>query len=352
MRKYLPTFLVISLVILGLYFYSLNNTDNALNNPLQTDESSELEMGEMNSESAESILSIEVLKKSEFIPGEITNVETITGESRYLKSIVSYVSDGYKINALLGMPKGVAPEGGWPVIVFNHGYIDPKIYRTNEKYVAYFDRLVLAGYVVIKSDYRGHGSSEGAAEGGYGSDGYVRDVRQLVANMKKYPGVDPDRIGMWGHSMGGHITLRTMVSSPDIKAGVIWAGVVASYPDLLNNWRRTSSSPLPSPSYPGRRWRNLLQEKYGTPEQNPEFWNSISATSFLNEISGPVQLHHGTADTSVPVAFSRTLSEKLKTVNKPVELYEYPGDDHNISQNFGTAMNRTIEFFDEHLAKK
>ncbi len=157
---------------------------------------------------------------------------------------------------------------------------------------------------------------------------------------------------MWGHSMGGHITLRTMVSSPDIKAGVIWAGVVASYPDLLNNWRRTNSSPLPSPSYPGRRWRNLLQEKYGTPEQNPEFWDSISATSFLNEISGPVQLHHGTADTSVPVVFSRTLSEKLKTVNKPVELYEYPGDDHNISQNFGTAMSRTIKFFDEHLAKK
>ncbi len=352
MRKYLRPFLVISAVLVGLYIYSLKTSDGALNNPLQIGGEAELEMGEMNTESAESMLSIEVLKKSEFIPGEITNVETITGESRYQKSIVSYVSDGYKINALLGIPKGVAPDDGWPVIVFNHGYIDPKIYRTNEKYVAYFDRLVLAGYVVVKSDYRGHGSSEGTAEGGYGSDGYVRDVRQLVANMKKYPGVDPDRIGMWGHSMGGHITLRTMVSSPDIKAGVIWAGVVASYPDLLNNWRRTSSSPLPSPSYPGRRWRNLLQEKYGTPEQNPEFWTSISATSYLSDISGPLELHHGIADTSVPVAFSRTLKETMNGVNKQVELYEYPGDDHNISQNFGTAMSRTIKFFDEHLAKK
>ncbi|MBP9702590.1 alpha/beta fold hydrolase [Candidatus Woesebacteria bacterium] len=309
-------------------------------------------MGEMQIDSAGSMLSIEALKKTEFDPGEIKSVEIITGESRYQKSIVSYLSDGYKINALLGVPKGVTPDGGWPVIIFNHGYIDPKIYRTNEKYVAYFDRLVLAGYIVVKSDYRGHGSSEGSAEGGYGSDGYVRDVRQLVASMKKYPGVDPERIGMWGHSMGGHITLRTMVSSNDVKAGVIWAGVVASYPDLLNNWRRTSSSPLPSPSYPGRRWRNLLQEKYGTPEQNPEFWNSISATSCLGDISGPLELHHGTADTSVPIAFSRTLKEKMTTVNKQVELYEYPGDDHNISQNFGVAMNRTIEFFDEHLAKK
>ena len=352
MRKYVQPFLVITLVLIGLYFYSLNNADNTLNNPLQTDERAGLEMGEMTSDSAESMLSIEVLKKAVFDPGEIKIVEPITGESRYQKSIVSYLSDGYKINVLLGMPKGVAPEGGWPVIIFNHGYIDPKIYRTNEKYVAYFDRLVLAGYIVVKSDYRGHGSSEGAAEGGYGSDGYVRDVRQLVASMKEYPGVDPERIGMWGHSMGGHITLRNMVVDPSIKAGVIWAGVVASYPDLLNNWRRTSSSPLPSPSYPGRRWRNLLQEKYGTPEQNPEFWNSISATSYLGDISGPLELHHGTADTSVPVAFSRTLKEKMTAVNKQVELYEYPGDDHNISKNFGVAMNRTIEFFDEHLAKK
>lgn len=42
----------------------------------------------------------------------------------------------------------------------------------------------------------------------------------------------------------------------------------------------------------------------------------------------------------------------MKDVRKVVELYEYPGDDHNISQNFGVAMDRTIKFFDEHLAKK
>ena len=44
---------------------------------------------------------------------------------------------------------------------------------------------------------------------------------------------------MWGHSMGGYITVRSMVTAGDIKAGVIWAGVVASYPDLMERWRRT-----------------------------------------------------------------------------------------------------------------
>lgn len=59
-----------------------------------------------------------------------------------------------------------------------------------------------------------------------------------LASLKKYKDADPDRIGMWGHSMGGGITLRSMVVSKDIKADVIWAGVVGSYSDLLNNWRR------------------------------------------------------------------------------------------------------------------
>lgn len=294
-------------------------------------------------------LKLSDLKKYQPKASTLVEVEKIK-ESRYEKSVVTYESDGYKIRALLGIPKGQMPGGRWPVIIFNHGYIPPAEYRTNEKYVAYFDRLVLAGYAVVKSDYRGHGESEGEAEGGYGSDAYSRDIRNLVATIRSDSRINPERVGMWGHSMGGHITLRNMVVDPNIKAGVIWAGVVASYPDLLNNWRRTNnSSPLPSPSYPGRRWRNILQEQYGTPEQNPEFWNSISATNYLDQISGPVQLHHGAADTSVPVSFSRTLEQKMKEVDKVVELYEYPGDDHNISQNFGTAMNRTIEFFKKYL---
>jgi hypothetical protein len=65
--------------------------------------------------------------------------------------------------------------------------------------------------------------------------------------MKRYPDADPDRIGMWGHSMGGYITLRSMVVSQDIKVGVIWAGVVARYPDLFTRWNAGARSTSPSP---------------------------------------------------------------------------------------------------------
>jgi len=149
--------------------------------------------------------------------------------------------------------------------------------------------------------------------------------------------------------MGGYLTLRAMVISEDIKAGVIWAGVVASYPDLFSRWRRGSSDgPTPTPSA-RRRWRSDWVAIYGSPEENPEFWASISSNSYLADISGPVQLHHGTADESVPLLFSEILFEELQAVGQTVELYTYEGDNHNISNSFSQAMRRTIEFFDRYL---
>jgi dipeptidyl aminopeptidase/acylaminoacyl peptidase len=254
-----------------------------------------------------------------------------------------------KIFALLTVPEGDQPEAGWPAIVFNHGYIPPAEYRTTERYVAYTDAFSRNGYVLIKPDYRGHGQSEGNAAGGYGSNAYTVDVLNALASVKKYPGVNPQKIGMWGHSMGGFITLRAMVVDPDIKAGVIWAGVVASYPDLLYSWRRRSF-PIPSTVPSGaRRWRDQLIDKFGTPEKNPGFWNSISANSYLDNISGPLQLHHGTADESVPVEFSAKLAKQMADAKKSAEIFTYEGDDHNISANFNTAMERSVAFFDRNL---
>src|SRR3990167_7289537 len=74
-----------------------------------------------------------------------------------------------------------------------------------------------SGYVVFKPDYRGHGNSEGKPEGAYYSPAYTTDVLNAVASIKKFKDADPARIGMWGHSLGGNIVLRTMVVSKDIK---------------------------------------------------------------------------------------------------------------------------------------
>jgi len=148
--------------------------------------------------------------------------------------------------------------------------------------------------------------------------------------------------------MGGHITLRSMVTTDDIKAGVIWAGVVGSYEELMNRWRRPSSTTTTIPSG-ARRWRQDLTEQYGAPEENPEFWNSISPSSYVADLSGPIQLHHGTADTSVPVEFSDSLNQRIEDVDGVVEYYIYPGDNHNLSGNLATALKRSVDFFDKYV---
>jgi len=293
-------------------------------------------------------MSIIALRNQEYPGSEITVVKELDRGVNYRRYYVYYLSEGLKIYALLTIPNGEKPEEGFPAIVFNHGYIPPDVYKTTERYIAYVDQLARAGYVVFRIDYRGHDQSEGEATGAYGDPGYQVDVMNALASLKQHPDVNPEKIGMWGHSMGGYLTLRAMVISNDVKAGVIWAGVVASYSDLLYNWRRTGAF-TPSPSSTGRGWRSAWIEQYGTPEQNPTFWNSISATSYLNNLSGPLELHHGTADEDVPVEFSIRLAELGRQSGQIVNLYTYEGDNHNISNYFTQAMNQTIAFFDIYL---
>jgi uncharacterized protein len=289
------------------------------------------------------------MRQTPYPGSEITIEDTLERGANYNRYYASYLSEGLKIYGLLTIPDGEMPASGWPAIVFNHGYIPPDVYRTTERYIAYVDQIARRGYIVFRIDYRGHDRSEGEPSGAYGSSGYTNDVLNAVAALQRFPQADAERIGMWGHSMGGYLTLRSMVISPDIKAGVIWAGVVASYPDLLTRWRR-GSGPTPTPrATSSRRWRSSWIEQYGSIEENPDFWNGISANSYLQDISGPIQLHHGTADDSVPVEFSEILSEQLQQAGQTVELYTYEGDNHNLSNFFSQAMTRTIAFYDQYL---
>jgi len=297
-------------------------------------------------------LMIEVMRRASYPGSELQIERTLEPGENYGRFIVSYQSDGNKIFALMTVPWGNIPETGWPVILFNHGYIRPDLYRSTERYMDYVDYFARNRYIVFRSDYRGHGNSEGEAGGAYSSPDYTVDVLNGMAAVKTYPDADPRRIGMWGHSMGGHITLRSMVISDEIKAGVIWGGVLGPYPDLFAR-ALTPEDPSHTPTPPSTRWptrwRAWLLRTFGTREDNPAFWDSISANAYLEEISGPLQLHHATTDSTVPVAGSEQLQRQMDEAGMLSELYLYEGDNHNIAVNFYTAMGRSLEFFDTHV---
>ena len=142
-----------------------------------------------------------------------------------------------------------------------------------------------------------------------------------------------------------------MSDPKDIKVAVIWAGVVGSYDDLMNNWqRKVKYRPSQRELALRNNYRQKLVDQYGTPQSNPLFWQAIDPTYYLSDINTPIQLHTGGDDEEVPAAFSESLYDKLKQLGETVEYYNYPGGDHNISSpNFELAIQRSIDFFNKYL---
>ena len=304
-------------------------------------------------------LSIAYMRQQNYLGSNIKIEQTLASGNNYNQYIASYLSDNFKIYGLLTIPQGLPPTNGWPIIIFNHGYIRPDTYNTTKHYELYIQAFASDGYIVFKPDFRGNGNSEGVPDSTYFSPNYTVDVLNAFASLKKYSGVNPNKIGMWGHSDGGNVILRSIVvNTKDIKAAVIWGGVVAPYSDLTTDWQKrvTYQQTAADQSLENNHMQDLITE-YGTPANNPNFWNSIDPNNFLSDITTPIQLDVGGSDEEVPIDFSVTLSDTLSALGKKVEYNNYPGLNHNISLKnipsdtapFSTAMQNTITFFDRYL---
>lgn len=268
----------------------------------------------------------------------------------YTSYLTSYTSEGLKINAQLTIPTGEAPEGGWPAVVFVHGYIPPTQYTTLGKYIAYVDYLASNDLVVLKIDLRGHGESEGEPGGAYYSSDYVIDTINAIKALEGTDFVNRQRIGLWGHSMAGNIVSRSMAVKNDIPAGVIWAGAGYTYKDLAD-YRITDSSYQPNQTANRNMQRRAkIREAYGDPDLNKEFWKQLSFVTYLDEIEGALEIHHAVNDDVVSVEYTRNLKNYLEKSTVKHEIYEYPSGGHNIDGvSFNSAMQRTVDFYKANL---
>jgi dipeptidyl aminopeptidase/acylaminoacyl peptidase len=295
-------------------------------------------------------LTIAALRAMKIEGSDIIIEQALDNGANYARYIASYESEGNKIYGLLTIPFGDVPEGGFKAIVFNHGYIPPDTYQTTERYVAYVDALAQSGFVVFKIDMRGHGNSEGDPIGSYFSPGYTIDAISALKSLQKMDIIDPNGIGMWGHSMAGNLVLRAMLVEPAIKAGVIWAGAVYSYDDFEKYAITDTSFVPPSTESPGSRRSREIFQTYGRPNMAEPFWQAVSLTKNIDHLQSPLQLHHAIDDDTVNIGYSRDLAAILEASGKIYEFYEYDSGGHNIaSPSFELAMQRTITFFQKYL---
>ena len=209
--------------------------------------------------------------------------------------------------------------------------------------------------MVLKIDYLGHGESGGEPSGSYFSPGYTIDSISALKSLQKMEIIDPQGIGMWGHSMAGNLVLRAMLIEPDVKAGVIWSGAVYSYDDFGkygitdNTYRPPATAETPEASDQRSRSREILED-YGWPDTQVDYWKAVSLTENIEHLNNPIQLHHAEDDPVVNIGYSIDLAAVLQENGKEFELYSYEGGGHNlVSPYFNQAIQRTIEFFRNNL---
>ena len=281
---------------------------------------------------------IETLRKKPANGRDFKIGREIGRTSAYTKFGITYRSDGLTISGVMNVPAGEPPAEGFPVLILNHGLIPAEIYFSGRGSKREQDFFARNEYVVIHPDYRGLASSSPHTSAHHDFyQGYTDDVVNLPDALKraKPSFMDVTRIGMWGHSMGGGIAARAMVISPDVKAFVLFAPISA---DAEENFYELSQTEL-----------KRLAETYGVGEAASGTYQKMSPLNYFADVRAPVQLHHGTADTDVPIAFSEKIYETLKDYGKKVELYRYPGEPHEFTDAWPVAADRALQFFDRYV---
>jgi dipeptidyl aminopeptidase/acylaminoacyl peptidase len=284
-------------------------------------------------------VSLQALMNKSFDGRGFTVGRVIRKNSAYTRYFITYRSGDFRISGIMNVPTG---KGPFPVLIFNHGHIEPSAYRNGQGLGREQDYLSRRGYAIVHTDYRNHAQSDDDPTNELKLRvGYTEDVVNAVLAIRaaKLPYIDLDRIGMLGRSMGGGITYNALVVAPDlVKAAVVYAPVSSDYVDNFNKWVRR-----------GRPVATDIMRAYGSPEQNPAFWRNISAVNFFDRIAVPLQIHHGTDDQTCPIAWTYKTVAALNQAGKSVKLETYRGEHHEFIPQWLESIQRTRAFFDAQL---
>jgi dipeptidyl aminopeptidase/acylaminoacyl peptidase len=256
------------------------------------------------------------------------------------KVITFKARDGVDVHARLFTPEmiGARRDSSRPGVVFVHGagYLQNahKYWSTYFREYMFHNLLASRGYVVLDVDYRasaGYGRDWRTAiyrhMGGKDLDDIVDGAKYLAARER----VDPRRIGVYGGSYGGFITLMAMFTTPEV-----FAAGAALRP--VTDWAH----------YNHGYTSNILN----VPQKDAEAYRRSSPIYFAEGLKGALLICHGMVDTNVHFQDSVRLAQRLIELRKENwELAAYPVENHGFTEETSWAdeYKRILKLFEQNL---
>ena len=236
-------------------------------------------------------------------------------------------ADGVELNAYIIKPADFDPDREYPLLMFVYGGPGSQTVRDawgGGNYL-WYHMLARAGYLVASVDNRGTGARGRDFKkqtymmlGQYESDDQIAAARHFAS----LPYVDGDRIGIWGWSYGGYMSLMSIFRGPGVfKAAISVAPVT--------DWR------LYDTIYTERFMR--------TPQENEEGYDKGAPLSYAGDFEGNLLVVHGSGDDNVHAQNTVQLIQKLELEGKQFDMRLYPNKTHSIAG--GTTRVNLFEYF-------
>ncbi len=259
-------------------------------------------------------------------------------QSAFPATSVTWKNDGFDVQGWLQAPAKVEPGKTYPMVVIVHGgpssAVTPRFGAVGTVY-----DLLKAGYYVFQPNPRGSFGQGEAFKTSNRRDfggGDLRDILAGVDAVEKVAPVDDKRLGIFGHSYGGYMTMWTVTHSTRFKGAVAGAGIA--------NWI----------SYYGQNGIDQWMVPFfgDTAYNDPAIYDKLSPIRTIKAAKTPTFIYVGERDVECPPAQSLEFWHGLKAMNVPTSLVIYDGEGHGIRkpEHKTDLTNRIVAWFDKYLA--
>lgn len=315
---------------------------------------------------------IPTLTSNNFIADKPIKVEKIISEdveTGIYVLLFKYESQGKNISGALNV-KVDEKSLEKPAIIMLRGYVPAEIYYSGigtKNAAAVFAEN---NYITLAPDFLGFGESDPEPADTWEAR-FIKPVNviDLIKTIQAFPEVDlsslenfpikkvtldPNKIGVWGHSNGGQIAVSVLEIMNGNLPTTLWAPVLAPFPYSILYF----SDEYEDEGKETRKYLSLFEEDYNVFD--------FSISQHLDQLHGPIQIQHGTGDDSALVVWTEEFLAKVDLENErratassqssenkkaPIEIdfYKYKGANHNLQPNWNEAIQKDLNFFKKYL---